>query len=165
MLNHTVRSAYSKKSPVRLNFTGTSRTKQSFKEETDINQIMARFQKTGMLEFVNKHEPQYGDVTAIDFQTSMESVAKSREMFADLPSKVRDRFNNDPAELLEFLDDPANRDEAVLLGLATPPKKEKEPEPPKTVEARRRRNSDAPEAKPKDEAKPKSQPARDAKTG
>ncbi len=165
MENHTVRSAYSKKSPVRLNFNGTSRTKQSFKDETDINAIMARFQKTGMLEFVNKHEPQYGDVTALDFQISMESVATAREMFADLPSKVRDRFNNEPAELLEFLDNPDNRDEAVLLGLVTLPKAKTESKPPATPEARRRRNSDAPEAKPKVEAKPKTKPVTDDKTG
>ncbi len=147
MLSHNVRSAYSQKDAVRLNFTGTSRTKQSFKEETDINSIMARFQTTGMLDFVQKHQPQYGDVTAIDFQTSMESVAKSREMFASLPSKVRDRFNNDPAELLEFLDNPENREEAVLLGLAKPAKKEPEGKPEATSVQRRRRDSDEPEAK------------------
>ncbi len=149
---HTVRGAYSQKTAVRLNFTGHSRTKQSFKDETDINAIMARFQTTGMLEFVNKHEPQYGDVTAIDFQTSMQSVARARELFADLPSKVRDRFNNDPAELLEFLDNPDNREEAVLLGLAKrAPPISSDPKVAAAAEAgeRRRRASDEPEAKSK----------------
>ncbi len=148
-----LRSAYSNKTPVRQHFTKLSKTKQSFKDETDINTIMARFQRTGMLEFVNKHEPQYGDVTAIDFQTSMERVATSREMFADLPSKVRDRFNNDPAELLEFLDNPENRDEAVLLGLAKPPlaaKPEATKETGTVAEKRRRRASDEPLAKSSD---------------
>ncbi len=149
--NHNLRTAYGQKAPVRLTFTGTSRTKQSFKEETDINSIMARFQKTGMIEFINKHEPQYGDVTAIDFQTAMQSVATGREMFADLPSKVRDRFNNDPAELLEFLDNPENRDEAILLGLAKP-KPTDEPKIPDTPEKRRRRGSDEPTAKSSDTA-------------
>ncbi len=155
-MTHLLRSSYSKKAPIRLNFIGPGRTKQSFQEETDINTIMARFVKTGMLEFVNKHNPQYGDVSNVDFQTSMETVAKSREMFADLPAKIRDRFNNDPAELLEFLDNPENKEEAVLLGLAKPapkaPEKEKEPTPPATkAEAkRRRRGSDEPTAKSKE---------------
>lgn len=144
---HTVRSAYGTKSPVRLNFNGTSRTKQSFRDETNINTIMARFQKTGMLEFVNKHEPQYGDVTAIDFQNSMESVAQAREMFADLPSKVRDRFNNDPAELLDFLDNPDNKDEAVLLGLAKSPNEKPTANAVQDLGKRRRRASEEPEAK------------------
>ena len=34
-----------------------------------------------------------------------------------LPSRVRRRFDNDPAELMEFLADEANREEAVMLGL------------------------------------------------
>lgn len=141
----TIRSAYSPKTPVRLKNFGQTKTKQGHKAETDINTIMAKFQKTGMIDFVNKHEPQYGDVTAIDFQNSMESVAKAKEMFADLPSKVRDRFNNDPAELLDFLDDPDNREEAVLLGLVEP---QKEPVPltPPEIPASRRRASDEPKA-------------------
>ncbi len=156
-MTHTLRSAYSKKSPVRLILTGHSRTKQSFKDETDINTIMARFQKTGMLEFVNKHEPQYGDVTALDFQSSMERVATSREMFAELPSKVRDRFENDPAKLLEFLDNPENKAEAVLLGLATDTRKpaenhtkRKTDKATEKVAAPVRRASDEPLAKSKD---------------
>lgn len=143
---HTVRSAYGKKTPVRITTKRPSRTKQGHKAETDINSIMARFQRTGMLEFVNKHEPQYGDVSQIDFQSSMETVIRAREMFADLPSKVRDRFDNDPSELLEFLENPANRAEAVLLGLA---KAETIPAPevPEPLAKRRRRGSDEPKAK------------------
>ncbi len=147
---HSVRTAYGPKLPIRLHFSEPSRTKQSFKDETDINTIMARFQKTGMLEFVNKHEPQYGDVTALDFQNSMLSVVKAREMFADLPSKVRDRFENDPAKLLEFLDNPENRDEAILLGLAKAAKTAKEPPVEDKAVKRRRRDSDEPKAKSSD---------------
>ncbi len=108
---------------------------------------MARFVKTGMIDFVNKHEPQYGDVTALDFQSSMERVATSREMFADLPAKVRDRFNNDPAELLQFLEDPRNKAEAVLLGLAKDDRKPNDSQADDKSAAPSRRASDEPEAK------------------
>ncbi len=149
---HVVRGPYSPKNRVSISQFGLSRTKQGHKAETDINTIMAKFQTTGMIDFVNKHEPQYGDASAVDFQTSMETVASATEMFADLPAKVRDRFNNNPQELLLFLDNPENKAEAVLLGLAKP-----EPQnTPATTNAgkeRLRRASDEPEAKSSDTAK------------
>lgn len=121
----TIRSAYSPRVRLAI-FTPESeqpygRTKQSFKAECDINNILSKFQRTGLLEFVNERTPQYGDVSSIDFQESMEQVRQANEMFADLPSSVRKRFHNDPTELLSFLDDPANRQEGVVLGLLSPP--------------------------------------------
>lgn len=100
---------------------GSGRTRQSFKEECDINNIMARFSRTGVLDFVNRLEPRYGDVTGLDYQQAMDVVATARSMFEDLPSALRARFENDPAQLLDFMADPANRDEAVKLGLSPRP--------------------------------------------
>lgn len=90
---------------------------QSFKDECDINNIMAKFQRTGALEWVQKYEGQYGDVTGISFDKAMETVLKAQEMFDDLPSSVRDRFMNSPSAFLEFLGDESNRAEAEKLGL------------------------------------------------
>ncbi len=114
---HTLRTAYGPKKAVKISFPEQGRTKQAMQSQCDINQIMAKFQKTGVIDFVNKHSPQFGDSTGIDFQTSMETVARANEMFADLPSSVRKRFNNDPQELLEFCEDGENRQEAIKLGL------------------------------------------------
>ena len=55
--------------------------------------------------------------------------------FMDLPAKIRQRFNNSPAELISFLQNSDNFDEAVELGLMekikTPePTPEPKPEPP-----------------------------------
>ena len=44
-------------------------------------------------------------------------VVKAEEAFMTLPAVVRARFANDPAGIFTFLQDPANRDEAVKLGL------------------------------------------------
>lgn len=93
---------------------------QSFKEECDINNIMAKFQRTGALEWVQKYEGQYGDVTGVTFESAMQTVMKAQEMFDDLPSSVRDRFANNPAAFLEFLGDEGNRAEAERLGLVVP---------------------------------------------
>ncbi|WNK13564.1 MAG: internal scaffolding protein [Microvirus sp.] len=116
-------SAYSKKLKIQLNCSDPSRTKQSFRDECDVNQIMARYLQTGVLDFQQQYEPQYGDVPSDDFQASMEKVAHARQMFADMPAKLRDRFNNDPGRFLAFVQDDANLPEARLLGLVatTPP--------------------------------------------
>lgn len=101
-----------------------SMTKQSFAAECDINNIMKQFQKTGMLNHVNAKAQSgiYADLPdEVDFQTAMNTVMQGEEAFASLPSKLRTRFGNDPAEFLAFVSDPANADELVELGLATKP--------------------------------------------
>ncbi|WNK12843.1 MAG: internal scaffolding protein [Microvirus sp.] len=113
-------SAYGPKLVVEHDFSQGGRTKQSFTAECDINNIMARYQKTGILDFVNQHEPQYGDVTGIDFQTAMEIMTQGQTMFNDLPSELRSHFNNDPAEFLEFSSNPSNKLEMARMGLLNP---------------------------------------------
>jgi len=116
--NHTVfRTAYSLKSRSQIYFAPQGRTKQSFKDECDINRIMARFAKTGVFEHLSQRAPTFGDVADIDFQGCMDVVAEARERFAMLPSDLRDRFANDPARLLAFVQDPKNLIEARSLGL------------------------------------------------
>jgi len=97
-----------------------SRTKQAHLDECDINKIMSRYNKTGILDFVTKHAPCYGDATAGDYQSSMQIVATAQSMFHELPSAIRDRFQNSPAQFLDFLDDPANLSEMHSLGLLRP---------------------------------------------
>ena len=120
-LRRPFRTAQSPRVPVILEFPGESRTKQQFKDECDINNIMAKYMKTGTIEFRNKYEPRYGDVTGEDFQIAMNIVADARAMFLDLPSHVRERFDNDPAQFLDFVGDKANYDEARELGLLSVP--------------------------------------------
>ena len=45
------------------------------------------------------------------------------DAFMALPAAVRERFNNDPAELVDFVSDVNNRSEAIDLGLIPPPAK------------------------------------------
>lgn len=99
-----------------------SRTKQSFADETNINNIMARFTQTGLVDFVNEHQGHYGDVTGWEFHDAMNIVARSQEMFEALPAHIRNRFNNDPATFLDFVDNRENDAEAIRLGIMNPPK-------------------------------------------
>lgn len=111
------RTAYGPRNRVVLVCPEKGRTKQSHKAECDINNILAKFARTGVLEFVNERQGQYGDVTGIDFQNAQNLVAEATETFAQLPSKVRNEFDNDPAAYLDFVSDPNNTDRMIELGL------------------------------------------------
>lgn len=100
--------------------TEPSMTKQSHKKECDINNIMAKYQKTGLCSHIAAHAPHYQDVPAIDYQDAMNKIIAVDEMFAELPSSVRKRFNNDPYEFVDFTSNPDNIDELRDLGLCKP---------------------------------------------
>lgn len=109
-----------------------SMTKQSFKDECDINVLMARYERTGVLDWVNEHEPQFADVSnAVDFQAALNTVIVAQDLFDSMPGDLRKRFANDPVEFLKFMDDPANVDESIKLGLRTPPPAVVDPTPVK----------------------------------
>lgn len=98
----------------------SSLTQQQFKEEADINTIVDRFMKSGVLPTPAKM-PQFMDVEGVfDYQTAMNYVRQADENFMRMDAKVRARFNNSPQEFLEFFADPANTEEAIRLGLAVP---------------------------------------------
>ena len=59
-----------------------------------------------------------GDFSGIgDYHTALNRVIAAQDEFEALPAQIRARFNNDPAELIEFLEDDKNRPEAETLGL------------------------------------------------
>lgn len=113
-------SAYSKKRKSPISFGKKSRTKQSHAQQADINYIMQRYHKTGLLEHSRKHAPNYGFATSHDFHTSMNIITQANEMFNDLPSPLRSRFYNDPAQFLDFVSNEDNHDELIELGLVDP---------------------------------------------
>ncbi len=94
-----------------------SLAQQHFKEECDINTILERFNITGMLP-QSILSPRYGDFTGIgDYHTALNRVIAAQDEFEALPAPLRARFDNDPAKLIEFLNDESNRPEAEELGL------------------------------------------------
>lgn len=122
-------------------YTPPSRTKQSFLQECDINNIIKSFKVTGQIRHINEKASQgaYADLPdPIEFQDALHAVKAASASFATLPSQVRARFDNDPGRFLEFMSDPANQDEIIRLGLATdnrpPPPAPPSPEPPPTAE-------------------------------
>lgn len=109
-----------------------SKTRQEFAEECDINTIMRRYQKTGVLQHVNNAAPRYMDFSdAPDFHTAMNFMIAASDEFGRLPATVRKRFGNDPAEFVKFAEDPANVEQMRAWGLAAPVE-----EPPAPQEVR-----------------------------
>lgn len=106
-----------------------TRTKQSFKAECDINNILQQYSATGMIKHIRNEQARYADLPdEVDFQSAMNTVIQAEAAFASLPSKVRNRFHNDPQEFLAFMADPKNKDEAIELGLVNRPPAEPKPQ-------------------------------------
>lgn len=120
LTNHSspFQSLYNHLHSYSLMFPPNSRwTKQSFKDECDINTIMARYQSTGELPDLGKVAPQYLDATGMDFQAMQNQLVEAQSLFDALPSKIRNRFANDPGEFLSFVSDPSNHSELQKMGL------------------------------------------------
>lgn len=120
--NSTVpfRHGYSNHKRVTLKFQGPGKTKQEFKDESDINKIMARYMQTGLLSNVTNKLPQFADVDGSTFYEAMLVVAESKTLFEQLPSLVRNKFENDPGKFLDFVHNPENLPEMAEMGLLRP---------------------------------------------
>lgn len=105
-----------------ITFSEPSRTKQQFKEQSDINNILKRYQATGILDHVSKFQPVYADVADYgDLTHAFEIVNNASEAFNALPSELRFELDNDPRKLVEFIKDPNNAERCIKYGLFDKP--------------------------------------------
>lgn len=112
---------------IRKVFEGPSLTRQEFKDECDLELTLKKFalmpEGRELLENIAGYavNSRFDDVSAVpDFRAARDIVIASEAKFMALPAIVRRRFDNDPAALLDFVQNPANYDEAVKLGLCEP---------------------------------------------
>lgn len=112
---------------VGLEFEKPSLTQQHFKDECDINNIVATYQETGVMP-QGTREPLFGDFAGIptSFAESQALFADAQEKFYQLPSGLRKMLDNSPQKLLEFMSNPANVDACVEYGLFNKPEKKPE---------------------------------------
>lgn len=103
---------------LRCKFHGETMTRKDAQDECNVNKIIEKFVRTGNLTHVTSFNGQYGDFSQItDYAGALNQIIEMEDQFRNLPSKVRNRFKNDPQALLSFLDDDKNYDEAIELGL------------------------------------------------
>ncbi|QCQ84820.1 internal scaffolding protein [Blackfly microvirus SF02] len=128
-------------------------TQQQFRDEADINTIVARFGLTGELP-ENGAYPAYGDFETVqDYHGAQNIVRSAAEAFMALPGAVRERFANDPQKLMDFASKPENLPELRKLGLTRTlsdpaPSIDKTPKPQAGVPARDIPPEDRPGEKP-----------------
>lgn len=92
-------------------------TQQQFKEQCDINNIIKNYTQTGELP-LSKKVGQFLDVSNVqDYHSALTTVFEAQKAFDNLPSNIRSRFENDPNQLIAFIEDDANHEEALNLGL------------------------------------------------
>lgn len=98
-----------------------SKTRQEFAAECDINVLMERYEKTGIISHVDQRIPNYVDVSDLpSYQESFEIVRRAAEAFASLPARARAEFDNDPGAFADYAADPANLERMREWGLAAP---------------------------------------------
>lgn len=115
---------------VQLNFLKPSRTKQEFREDCDVNVIIRRFTKSGLLPNPNNAVPQFVDAASLpDLQTLMQIMIEAEKAFMSLPAQVRKEFDNNAIQFVEFATKAENLDKMREWGLA--PKAPTEPAPQK----------------------------------
>lgn len=97
-----------------------SQTKQCFRDSVNINTIMAKAKRTGILP-IKTDNGVFGDYSnVVDYRDCLDKIMNIEALFLRLPAAVRNKFQNDPGALLSFLQDPKNEDEARKLGLLRP---------------------------------------------
>lgn len=108
--------------------------KQSFRDECNINKIVPKYQ-AGDLTHVSTAMPQFGDFTQIpDLQGAYAQLEQAEALFMRIPAETRAKFDNDPAKLITWLDNPSNAQEAIDLELAPGEKTKIVPTPAPTPE-------------------------------
>ncbi len=94
------------------------RTKQHFTDDCDVNKILDKFSRTGILP--ESKPKMYGDFSNVqDYVTAFAIVQNAHTQFGNLDADIRARFHNDPSEFLNFATNENNAEEMVKLVLAT----------------------------------------------
>lgn len=115
-----------------------SMTKQAFAADLDANKIIKRFQ--GNMEAAQQFEGVYGEFDSYDLRDAIHKVNTANELFLEVPSELRAKFDNDAGRYIDFVTNPANMETLLEHGLAVaieqqvqhsevPPEPEPTPEP------------------------------------
>lgn len=115
-----------------------SRTKQSFKDDCDINLIVKRHASTGLWDHLAPVPPTFGDFSgSTELLHAIELVEAADASFSKLPAEVRRLCDNQAVNLLSGLADEQSYEMLVEAGLpglksrlAEPPEAPAEPPAP-----------------------------------
>jgi hypothetical protein len=101
------RTPFSKRVRFSSRPVGSSRTKQSFKNEVNVNSIVKRYRKTKDTSLLAVRDSFFADFsTSIDLATAYSAIDKAEFEFSKLSATTRDYFDNDPVRFFRELSDP-----------------------------------------------------------
>lgn len=108
---------FENRNPTREEYVATDKTKQSFKDSTDINKILKKAAVKGGLSHVQKYpEAVYGEFDPeLDLFVARERIARGEQIFNELPAEVRREFDNDALSFIQFASAPENAGKLVDL--------------------------------------------------
>jgi len=96
-------------------------TKQSDKSKACVHTILKQ-QAKGLFVGMHDNRPLEGEIPDVDsYFEAVKIVTDASNAFAELPLEIRQRFDNSPAKLSEFIHNPDNAEEVYSLGLANKP--------------------------------------------
>lgn len=105
-------------------FKEPTMTIQSEKDNCDINVIMNRYATCGTpLPYRSDGvQPVYADVSELgDYMENFQRCKQAEEMFNALPSALRKELDNNPANLIPFIQDEKNKERCYEYGLLNKP--------------------------------------------
>jgi len=115
-----------------------SLTQQSDQKQTDIHYIMKQFERTGVLNHSSQYEGQYGNFASMpEYSEAHQQIAEAKSMFETVPATIRQQHNNDPAQFVDWMCNPKNREAMLEQGFTDthlPPIEEKPVVTPKPTE-------------------------------
>lgn len=99
-----------------------SLTVQSAAADCDLNVLVKRIMRGQMLMPEPLTDDYFQDISNLpDLRGAMEYIQTAREHFDDLPAEMRARWQNNPANLWNWLTDEKNHEEAIELGILAKP--------------------------------------------
>ena len=111
------KNPYQEHKPCFFHTTGESLTQQHFQEECDILNIIKRHDRNGIIEHVQRGQARYGDFSEVsDYREALDLVQDANNEFMKIPSDIRKKFNNNPGEFLNFVNNPDNEEEMQQMG-------------------------------------------------
>lgn len=90
-----------------------SPVQQYFKDECDINNIVAYWSRTGDYNAFNPNRPsRYVDCSIVqDFESALNTLIKAEDILKTMSPADRLRFQDDPVAFIEHFSDPTNSEE------------------------------------------------------
>lgn len=119
-----------------LIFKKPSMTQQHFKDDCDINVIVRRF-NAGQINTMPlaMNEGFYADVSDLgSYQDANARVNSIKDYFSNLPSSVREKFNNSVDEFVAFASTSDSRSAFIEMGILEKPVEPVKPVQPAPVE-------------------------------